>query len=115
MTGFPGNSTSVTTFAGLNVRVLLAAIVTMVFLSYWVTLHGSKGNYLPAITLTNQYSRTISLSSLRGKPELVGFIHTMCKAVCQMMPANMRSVASALPAANTADVTDAADYDRSGR
>jgi len=67
--------------------------------------YASKGNYLPSITLTNQNSQAISLSSLRGKPVLVGFIHTMCKGVCQMMTANMRSIASALPPANAADVT----------
>jgi protein SCO1/2 len=69
------------------------------------TVYASKVNYLPDITLTNQNSRSIPLSSLRGKPVLVGFIHTMCKGVCQMMTANMRSVASALPPAKAADVT----------
>ena len=36
---------------------------------------------------------------------LVGFIHTMCKGVCQMMTTNMRSIASALPSARAAEAT----------
>jgi len=67
--------------------------------------HTSKVNYLPDINLTDQNSQSISLSSLRGQPVLVGFIHTMCKGVCQMMTANMRSVASAIPPASRAGVT----------
>ena len=67
--------------------------------------YASKVNYLPAITLANQNARSVSLSSLRGKPVLVGFIHTMCKGVCQMMTTNMRSIASALPPGRAADAT----------
>ena len=74
------------------------------FLISSTVIYGSKVNYLPDIILTNQNSRSISLSSLRGKPVLVGFIHSMCKGVCQMMTANMRSIASALPPAR-GDVT----------
>ena len=81
------------------------ALISMSFLVSATSLYSSKVDYLPDITLTNQNSRSISLSSLRGKPVLVGFIHTMCKGVCQMMTANMRSVASALPPAKAADVT----------
>jgi protein SCO1/2 len=79
---------------------LLGGLVVIgAFLINGASAYASKVNYLPDITLTNQNSRAISLSSLRGKPVLVGFIHTMCKGVCQMMTANMRSVASALPPA----------------
>jgi protein SCO1/2 len=81
------------------------ALITTSFLVGATSLYGSKVDYLPDITLTNQNSRSISLSSLRGKPVLVGFIHTMCKGVCQMITANMRSVASALPPASGAAVT----------
>jgi cytochrome oxidase Cu insertion factor (SCO1/SenC/PrrC family) len=79
--------------------------ISVSFLISSTVIYGSKVNYLPDIILTNQNSRSISLSSLRGKPVLVGFIHTMCKGVCQMMTANMRSIASALPPARAADVT----------
>jgi protein SCO1 len=87
-----------------------AAVCGLMFISVFLlisstVIYGSKVNYLPDIILTNQNSRSISLSSLRGKPVLVGFIHTMCKGVCQMMTANMRSIASALPPARAADVT----------
>jgi protein SCO1/2 len=89
---------------------LSATMLGLIFMSATLlvsstTIYGSKVNYLPDISLTNQNSRSISLSSLRGKPVLVGFIHTMCKGVCQMMTANMRSVASALPPARATDVT----------
>jgi len=84
--------------------ILLGVIVTAAVLTNG-TGYASKVNYLPDITLINQNSRAILLSSLRGKPALVGFIHTMCKGVCQMMTANMRSVASALSPATAADVT----------
>jgi cytochrome oxidase Cu insertion factor (SCO1/SenC/PrrC family) len=96
--------------------ILLGALVlTAAFLANGTTAYASKVNYLPDITLTNQNSRAISLSSLRDKAVLVGFIHTMCKGVCQMMTAKMRSVASALPPATASDVimllitTDPAD------
>jgi protein SCO1 len=65
----------------------------------------STTNYLPDIKLINQNSSDVSLASLRGKPVLVGFIHTMCKGVCQMMTAKMRSVVAALPSAPSSDVT----------
>jgi cytochrome oxidase Cu insertion factor (SCO1/SenC/PrrC family) len=86
--------------------MLVAALVfTAAFLTNGTATCASKVNYLPDITLTNQNSRAISLSSLRSKPVLVGFIHTMCKGVCQMMTANMRSAGSALPPEMAAGVT----------
>jgi protein SCO1/2 len=53
-------------------------------------------NYLPDITLTNQNSASLSLASLRGRPVLVAFIHTMCKGPCEMLTVKMQSVAAAL-------------------
>jgi cytochrome oxidase Cu insertion factor (SCO1/SenC/PrrC family) len=105
---FASNSTSRAKFSGrlTGVAIILsAAIVTAAFPLNGTTSYASKVNYLPKVTLTNQNSQTVSLSSLRGQPVLVGFIHTMCKGVCQMMTANMRSVASALPPATAAGVT----------
>jgi protein SCO1 len=94
-------------YSGRNLIIILLAIVIAGAFSLTNTssIYASKGNYLPDVTLTNQNSQAISLSSLRGQPVLVGFIHTMCKGVCQMMTANMRSVASALPPATAANVT----------
>ena len=91
----------------LNIFALLLGIVLVAaaFPLSGSTSYASKVNYLPDITLTNQNSQTMSLSSLRGQPVLVGFIHTMCKGVCQMMTANMRSVALALPPAMVSGVT----------
>jgi protein SCO1/2 len=81
------------------------ALVIIAMVPIAGTAYADKANYLPDITLTNQHSQQVSLASLRGKPVLVGFIHTMCKGVCQMMTANMKSVASALPSKSAADLT----------
>jgi protein SCO1 len=85
----------------LNVSAIVLAmvIVTSAYATNRRVTYSSKVNYLPDVTLTNQNSHAVSLSSLRGKPVVVGFIHTRCKGVCQMMTANMRSIASALPPA----------------
>ncbi len=69
------------------------------------TAYASTADYLPNVTLINQNSASVSLASLRGKPVLVGFIHTMCKGPCEMMTTKMRSVASALRPAPASDVT----------
>jgi len=58
-------------------------------------------NYLPDITLTNQYGKKLSLASLQGKPLLVSFIHTSCKGVCELMTAKMKDVADDLGANGT--------------
>jgi protein SCO1 len=58
-------------------------------------------NYLPDITLTNQYGKTVSLPSLKGKPLLVSFIHTSCKGVCELMTGKMKNVAGDLGANGT--------------
>jgi cytochrome oxidase Cu insertion factor (SCO1/SenC/PrrC family) len=101
------NSANQTRSPRLKIFVILVAalVVTAACLTNRTTTCASKVNYLPDITLTNQNSRAISLSSLRSKPVLVGFIHTMCKGVCQMMTANMRSAGSALPPEMAAGVT----------
>jgi cytochrome oxidase Cu insertion factor (SCO1/SenC/PrrC family) len=87
--------------------IALAAVTFAMCLAPAVTIpaFATRITYLPDIRVTDQNSTSISLSSLRGKPVLVGFMHTMCKGVCQMMTRKMRSVASALPPAAAADVT----------
>ena len=108
MKRFDSNSTSWARFPGSLIGVAInlgAVILAGAFLLNATASYASKVNYLPAIILTDQNSQPVSLSSLRGQPVLVGFIHTMCKGVCQMMTANMRSVASALPPATAAYVT----------
>jgi protein SCO1/2 len=51
---------------------------------------------LPAVTLLDQRGRPFSLSSLKGTPVLVGFIHTSCNGPCEMMTARMKTVAESL-------------------
>jgi protein SCO1/2 len=55
-------------------------------------------DYLPALRLVDQNGKSILLSSVKGKPVLVGFIHTSCKGVCEMITAKMREVAHSLGA-----------------
>jgi protein SCO1/2 len=56
----------------------------------------NTADYLPDISLTNQYGKTVSLASLKGKPLLVSFIHTSCKGVCELMTAKMKTVSTDL-------------------
>src|ERR1700691_4354204 len=58
-------------------------------------------NYLPDVTLTNQYGKPVALDALKGKPLLVSFIHTSCKGVCELMTAKMKAVAADLGANGT--------------
>jgi len=53
-------------------------------------------DYLPPVPLIDQNGKSILFSSVKGKPVLVGFIHTSCKGVCEMMTAKMRQVAEGL-------------------
>jgi protein SCO1/2 len=60
---------------------------------------------LPRISLKDQNGRPISLSSLKGKPVLVAFIHTQCEGPCELITANMKQVARALGAGFNSKVT----------
>ncbi|HEY2524684.1 MAG TPA: SCO family protein [Candidatus Binataceae bacterium] len=60
---------------------------------------------LPKISLTDQNGRAVSLSSLKGKPALVAFIHTQCEGPCQLITANMKQVARSLGAGFNSEVT----------
>lgn len=62
-------------------------------------------DYLPALPLVDQNGKSVLLSSVKGKPVLVGFIHTSCKGVCEMMTAKMRQVAHSLGAQFNSSVT----------
>jgi protein SCO1 len=56
----------------------------------------AQADYLPDVTLIDQHGAKVQLASLRGKPVLVGFIHTLCKGPCEMMTAKMHSVETSL-------------------
>jgi protein SCO1/2 len=100
-----GNSTTGTN-PWLRTGALVIGVIA-IMATYMATAkaHANAARYLPNITLIDQNSGALSLASLRGKPVLVGFIHTMCKGPCQMMTAKMRSVAAALPPPSASDVT----------
>jgi protein SCO1/2 len=55
-------------------------------------------DYLPPLNLIDQFGKPVSLSSFKGKPVLVGFIHTSCKGICELMTAKMKQVAQTLGA-----------------
>ncbi len=65
----------------------------------------SQVDYLPHMLLVDQLGKPVSLSSVKGKPVLVGFIHTSCKGVCEMMTAKMKQVADTLGARFDSSVT----------
>jgi len=60
------------------------------------TVEQTQTDYLPKVALVDQNGRTVSLASLRGKPVLLGFMHTDCKGPCEMMTARMKMVARSL-------------------
>jgi len=65
----------------------------------------SPADGLPKVSLTDQKGRAIALSSLKGKPVLVAFIHTSCQGPCEMITAEMKSVARSLGPKFTSEVT----------
>lgn len=57
---------------------------------------------LPDITLLDQHGRTVSLSSLKGKPVLFDFIYTTCPGPCLLLTSHMKKIATQLgPALGT--------------
>ncbi len=72
------------------------AVLALVVLAITVraaTANATSTDYLPNINLRDQFNHQLSLASLRGKPALVGFIHTSCGGVCQLMTAKMKTIA----------------------
>ncbi len=65
----------------------------------------SPADGLPKVSLTDQNGRAISLSSLKGKPALVAFIHTSCEGPCELITAEMKSVARSLGPSFRSEVT----------
>jgi protein SCO1/2 len=65
----------------------------------------SPADGLPKVSLTDQNGRTISLESLKGKPALVAFIHTQCEGPCELITAEMKSVARNLGPGFNSEVT----------
>jgi protein SCO1/2 len=65
----------------------------------------NPANGLPKISLKDQNGRVILLSSLKGKPALVAFIHTSCEGPCELITAEMKSVARNLGPAFKSEVT----------
>jgi protein SCO1 len=65
----------------------------------------SPADGLPKVSLTDQNGRAISLSSLKGKPALVAFIHTSCEGPCELITSEMKSVARSLGPGFKSEVT----------
>ncbi len=62
-------------------------------------------DYLPALQLTDQFGKPFTLASAKGKPALVGFIHTSCQGACELMTAKMKNVAQDLDPGFASKVT----------
>ena len=62
-------------------------------------------DYLPAMSLIDQNGKTVSLTSLKGRPVLISFIHASCKGACQMMTAKMKMIAQSLGSKFDSSVT----------
>jgi|SRR5579859_5941258 len=56
----------------------------------------AAANGLPRVNLLDQNGKAVRLDAFKGKPVLVGFIHTSCKGPCEMMTAKMLEVAKDL-------------------
>ncbi len=90
---------------GNGVSSALLVLVAMLALALPLAARAELGNSgrprtalsptdgLPKVSLTDQNGRAISLSSLKGKPALVAFIHTSCEGPCELITAQMKSVA----------------------
>lgn len=52
---------------------------------------------VPAFSLVDQHSRTVSNQTLNGSPWIADFIFTRCSGQCPMMTAKMAEVGSAVP------------------
>jgi len=65
----------------------------------------SPADGLPKVSLTDQNGRVISLSSLKGKPALIAFIHTQCEGPCELITAHMKQVARTLGSRFNSQVT----------
>lgn len=62
----------------------------------------ARVSYLPNVTLVDQSGKSRSLAAFKGRPALVGFIHTSCEGICEMLTAKMKSIAEELnPSFNT--------------
>ena len=62
----------------------------------------APGTYLPNVNLVDQSGKSVSLAAFKGRPALVGFIHTSCEGICEMQTAKMKSIAEELnPSFNT--------------
>jgi cytochrome oxidase Cu insertion factor (SCO1/SenC/PrrC family) len=89
--------------AEISVRLrLVSALIVTTLLTFRVIASravetGSAAapgrDYLPNIELIDQYGHPVTLASFKGKPAVVGFIHTSCGGVCELLTAKMKNVA----------------------
>ncbi len=55
-----------------------------------------RGKLAPGFTLTDQFGRTVSLSSLRGHEVVLAFIDSRCETVCPLTAAILRNALHAI-------------------
>lgn len=71
---------------------LLAAALPLSAASEPANPAGRTARALPPVTLTAQNGAAVPLASLRGRPVLLGFVHTSCKGPCELMTAKMKRI-----------------------
>jgi len=91
---------------GLLAYFLIALSATLLVIGGCKTATSTQGtggypitdasSEVPNLTLTDQYNRPMSLSSLRGKPVLFDFIYTSCPGPCQLLTSHMVQIAKQL-------------------
>ena len=100
--------------------LLLVATILLAFMLAALKVHAALGKPLPVygavenFTLTNQNSRAISLTGLRGRVWVADIIFTRCPGQCLQMTTQMKQLQDALPASSQArliSLTTDPDYD----
>jgi protein SCO1/2 len=89
---------------GIELRTKLCALVILVVLASPPATRATEASsrailankYLPDAGLIDQAGKPVSFAALKGKPLLVGFIHTSCQGICEMLTAKMVSIAKQL-------------------
>ena len=80
----------------LATALLAAAVLPLSAASEPANPAARTDGALPPVTLMDQNGAAVPLASLRGRPVLLGFVHTSCKGPCEMMTAKMKLVGDKL-------------------
>ncbi len=85
--------------------IVLAPLVLLLATRAMAVQSGNSFVHLPDAALIDQAGRPVSFAALKGKPVLLGFIHTSCHGICEMLTAKMVSIAKQLDPSFAGKVT----------